>query len=297
VDFVKRLIDWGFESIQFFDQNCGAATFACFAADHEHPPTPGKWMLAKMEQVIAEFRAAAQTAGEVGVINSAEAGVNECCLPLFQETDLRVYPPGHADDFVPLYQFLFHECIVIQGMMGSAPEPYHLPIRNAANCVFGEIPGAVMVGDGSLLNRDTMNWAPWEPKVGSDDDAVEMIRTVTTMRKGPGKDFLVCGRMLRPVAVEGIQTIEWTHGERSHRIPAVFHATWQAPDGRVGVVLANWTSQEQAITVADPHLDGSLTVYVSGRALSSHSVPDPASGARVTLPPLSCALVEQRAMR
>ena len=218
VDFVKRLIGWGFESIQFFDQNCGAATFVCFADDHAHPPGPGKWMLAVMEQTVGEFQDAARAAGETGVINSAEAGVNECCLPLFQETDLRAYPPGHANDFVPLYQFLFHECIIIQGMMGSAPEPYHLPIRNAANCVFGEIPGAVMIGDGTLLNKDTMNWAPWEPKVGSDEDAVEMIRTVTALRRGPGKDFLVFGRMLRPATVEGILTVEWTHDKRSHRI-------------------------------------------------------------------------------
>ena len=68
-----------------------------------------------------------------------------------------------------------------------------------------------------------MNWAPWEPMVGSDDDAVEMIRTVTALRRGPGKDFLVFGRMLRPAAVAGIQTIEWTHGKRTHRIPTVFH--------------------------------------------------------------------------
>ncbi len=157
------------------------------------------------------------------------------------------------DDFVPLYQFLFHECIVIQGMMGTAPEPYHLPIRNAANCVFGEIPGGVMIGDGTLLNKDTSNWAPWEPKVGSDDDAVEMIRTVTALRRGPGKDFLVFGRMLRPAALEGIPTIEWTQAN-AHRIPAVFHSAWQAPDGRVGVVLANWTSQDQAVSVTDPRL-------------------------------------------
>ena len=39
-----RLIGWGMESIQFFDQNCNAATFPCFASDHGHPPVPGKWM-------------------------------------------------------------------------------------------------------------------------------------------------------------------------------------------------------------------------------------------------------------
>jgi len=67
--------------------------------------------------------------------------------------------------------------------------------------------------------------------------------------------------------------------------------------GALGVVLANWTVQEQSLTVADPHLDGSLMVHVSGRELRSHSVPNPAGGARITLPPLSCVLLEQGPVR
>ena len=38
VDWVRHLIAWGLEALQFFDQNHGTATFPCFAADHEHPP-------------------------------------------------------------------------------------------------------------------------------------------------------------------------------------------------------------------------------------------------------------------
>ncbi len=287
VDFVKRLIGWGWESIQFFDQNCGATTFACFAADHEHPPMPGKWMLARMEQIIGEFRQAAHDAGETDVINSAEAGVNECCLPLFQETDMRVFPPGYGRDFIPLYQFLFHECIVIQGMMGNSPEPYHLPIRNATNCVYGEIPGAVMIGDGTLLNKDTANWAPWEPKVGSNDDALEMIRTVTALRRGPGKDFLVYGRMLRPAQVDGVRNIEWTEHGKSHCIPAVFDSAWRAPDGRHGVVLTNWTTEAQPVNVRDARLGASIRLWTSAGQDEVHSsdlIP-------VTVPPLGCALL------
>jgi hypothetical protein len=290
LDFVKRLIGWGWESIQFFDQNCGATTFACFGQDHSHSPTPGKWMLAAMEQTIKSFQQAALDAGQPDVINSAEAGVNECCLPLFQETDMRIYPPGYNPDFVPLYQFLFHECIIIQGMMGNSPEPYHLPIRNATNCVYGEIPGAVMTGDGTLLNKDTGNWAPWEPHVGSDDDALEMIRTVTALRRGPGKDFLVLGRMLRPRAVSGVPVIEWMDGDRKHAIPAVFDAAWQAPDGRVGIVLANWTTEERAVGVHAGQLRGRLHLHVSGRHLSSAALPS--GDLRVIVPPLGCALVE-----
>ena len=291
VDFVKRLIGWGMESIQFFDQNCGAATFACFAQAHDHPAMPGKWMAAAMTGIVGEFKAAARAAGEDGVINSAESGVNEWCLPLFQETDMRVVPPGHSRDFVPLYQYLFHECIVIQGMMGHAPEPYHLPLRNAANCIYGEIPGAVMVGDGTLLNRDTANWAPWEPKVGSDDDAVEMIRTVTALRRGPGKDFLVYGRMLRPAKVSGIEDVTWTHEGRTHHIPAVFHSAWLAPDGRAGVVLANWTTAERRVVVDDDRLGQDAMLHVSGAELVSAPASAEAGSVTVILPPLGCALL------
>jgi hypothetical protein len=292
VDFVKRLIGWGMESIQFFDQNCGAATFACFAPEHGHPAMPGKWMAAAMTQIIDEYKAVAHTAGERGVINSAESGVNEWCLPLFQETDMRVTPPGHQRDFVPLYHYLFHECIIIQGMMGNAPEPYHLPLRNAANCIYGQIPGAVMMGDGALLNRDTGNWAPWEPKVGSDDDAVEMIRTVTALRRGAGRDFLVYGRMLRPAQVSGIEDITWTYEGRDHCIPAIFHAAWQAPDGRAGVVLANWTTTKRRVVIHDSRL-GPAPVVHSGGSMAPEAVqPNDSGGFAVTVPPLGCVLVE-----
>ena len=72
----------------------------------------------------------------------------------------------HRAGFIPLYHFLYHEMIIIQGGFGAGPEPYHMPIRNAYNLVVGEIPRAVMKGDGKLLNKDTFNWAPWEGERG-----------------------------------------------------------------------------------------------------------------------------------
>ena len=298
VDYVRRLIGWGFESLQFFDQNSGAATFPCYASDHEHPPVPGKWMTEKMEEIMAEFRRAASEAGERGVIHSAESGVNEYCLPLFQETEFRMQPPGHGSgEDVPLYQFLFHECILIQGMMGWGAEPYHMQIKNAANCVWGAMPGGVLTGDGTFLNKDTMHFAPWEPKVGSDEDALEMIRTVTALRRGPGKDFLVFGRMLRPTMVNGVQMMDWTHEGRRHRVPSVFHAAWQAPDRRLGIVLANWTSKEQAVIVKDARLPGAKTghrviLHTSDRALRMAPLHGEEGHRKVALAPLSCAVIE-----
>jgi hypothetical protein len=298
VDYVRRMIGWGFESLQFFDQNCGASTFPCYASDHEHPPAPGKWMTEKMEEIMAEFRRAASEAGAPGVAHSSESGINEYCLPLFQETEMRMWPPGHGTgDDIPLYQFLFHECIVIQGMMGWAPEPYHMQIKNAANCVWGSIPGGVLTGDGTFLNKDTPHFAPWEPKVGSNDDALAMIRTVTALRRGPGKDFLVLGRMLKPAAVNGIQMMDWQSEGRHHRMPSVFHAAWQSPDGRFGIVLANWTTQKQAVAIEDTRLPetkagDAVVLHTSDHALGVTALHGEKGHRRAALAPLSCALIE-----
>ena len=293
-DFVRRLIGWGLESIQFFDQNCGAATFPCFAADHEHPPVPGRWMTRKMEEMMGAFRRVAGQAGENQVIHSVEMCDNEYCLPLFQQSDSRLCPPGYTGPFGethPIFQFLFHECIVIHGAMGPAPEPYHLPIRNAYNGVMGQIPGGVLTGDGTLLNKDTYNWAPWDPQVGSDDDALEMIRTVTALRRGPGRDFLVFGRMQKPCRLEDVRTMKWAHDGRRHAIPAVFCGCWTAPDGRFGVALANWTTKRQRVTVSDGGLGSSVRIHLSARRLSTRCIGLSGGKLTIQLPALSCAML------
>jgi hypothetical protein len=296
-DFVKRLIGWGLESIQFFDQNCGATTFPCFAKNHEHPPVPGKWMAEKMRMTMEAFREKARQAGEPEVIHSTEMCCNEFCLQLFQESDSRLWPTGHrsADNVVPLYQFLFHECIIMHGGMGYAPEPYHLQIRNAYNGVMGEIAGGVLTGDGSLLAKDTGNWANWEPKVGSDEEALEMIRVVTAMRRTAGRDFLVFGRMLAPAPVGGIRTMAWQHDGQSHRIPAVFHCAWQAPDGRFAVSLSNWTNRSQRVTLRDSRFGRGAMEHTVARHSSTKPVNLHSGSRTINLPPLSMVLVEERA--
>jgi len=180
---------------------------------------------------------------------------------------------------------------VMHGMMSTGPEPYSLPVRTAWLGVWGEIAGAVLTGDGTLLNRDTFNWAEWEPKVGSNEDALAMIRAVTLMRRGPGRPFLVYGRMLRPADVAGVKVIEWEHDGRRHAVPAVAHAAWQAPDGSYGVALANWTTEERSVTVTDPRLGERAQVSITGAECSTTDVATTDGGVTLSLPPLSCGLI------
>jgi len=307
--FVRTLADMGLDWIQFLDQNVGCCTFPCYAAYHDHPPLPGRWMTERMEELAGCFREVAareleRTGGRRHMAFSVEMPVNEYFLRHFQICDIRVIPPGHnaaghfgsvfgaLSRFVPLYHYLYHEFILMQGGFGLGPEPYHLPIRNAYNLVVGEIPGAVMKGDGTLLNLDTANWAPWDIEVGSNEDALAMLAAATALRRGPAAEFLVYGRMLPPAPIEGIRVMRWQHAGRDHSIPAVFHAAWQAPDGRFGLALANWTAEPQQVTVCDERLGAAVTQHVSARSLETETRSPRGGELPVRLPPLSCALLE-----
>jgi hypothetical protein len=300
MDFVREVKDLGLDWIQFLDQNVGCCTFPCFATDHDHPPVPGRWMTDAMQRLVDDFedlrvQELERSGGERQLVFSVEATVNEYFLPNFQLTDVRVVPPGHrpGDGFIPLYHFLYHEMIVIQGGFGLGPEPYHMPTRNAYNLVVGEIPGAVMKGDGKLLNKDTGNWAPWIPEVGDNNDSLAMLATASALRRGPARDFLVFGRMLAPARIEGIKTMRWQDGGKDHQIPAIFDGAWRAPDGRIGLVLANWTTGIQKVTVADPRLSGEVRQYVSADGqIKSCTRAGEAGPLEIAVPPLGCILLE-----
>lgn len=99
-----------------------------------------------------------------------------------------------------------------------------------------------------------------------------LICRVTVLRRGSGKDFLVYGRILKPAGISGIKIIEWAFSGRSNKIPEVFHSAWQAPDGRFGIIMANWTTEEQNIFIKDSRLQKgkeSVLLHVVGREMEN----------------------------
>jgi len=151
-----------------------------------------------------------------------------------------------------------------------------------------------MKGDGRLLNKDTGNWAPWEPQVGNNEDALQILKAATALRRSKGKDFLVYGRMLRPADVQNIKIIRWQEGNHEHQIPAVFHAAWKAPDGRKGIVLANWTTETQEVCVVDARLGDRVLASVSADILESEVLSSANGNFIIPLPKLSFILLESR---
>ena len=255
-NFVRRLLGNGLDWLQFLDQNVSCSTFPCFAPDHGHPPVPGKWMNSAMQRMLDEFRGIAdeltmKSGGKRKFAFSVETPPNEFFMSNFQVGDMRAAPPGHGtygNLFFPLYSFLYHEFVLLQGGFGLAPSPFHMQICSASNLVMGEITGAILTGDGKLLNRGETNhwWMPWLPAAGNNEDSLAMLRCTTALRRGKARDFLVFGRMQRPVQTAGIKIVKWESEGLVRKIPAVFHSAWQSPEGRFGIVLANWTNEAQS---------------------------------------------------
>jgi len=301
-DFVRRLLGDGLDWLQFLDQNACCSTFPCFAPDHGHPPSPGKWMNAAMQRLLDDFRKIAdeqaeKSGGKRKFAFSVETPPNEFFMRNFQVADQRVAPPGHGTYgtlFFPLYSFLYHEFVLLQGGFGLAPTPYHMQLQNAGNLVMGEITGGILTGDGTLLNRGETNhwWAPWSPPVGNNDDSLAMLRCTTALRRGKAKDFLVFGRMQRPSDIAGIKIVHWESDGLVRNIPAVLHSAWQTPDGRFGIVLANWTNVTQAVSISDARLGKQIVQSVSTQEVKTRARQANPGKVAVTLPPLSCVLVE-----
>ena len=87
--------------------------------------------------------------------------------------------------------------------------------------------------------------------------------------------------------------MRWQLGGNDHQIPAVFDGAWQAPDGRFGLVLANWTTCLQKVMVNEPRLGERVMERVSDGEIRSSLRETEGGDLNVVLPPLSCVLLEE----
>ena len=121
---------------------------------------------------------------------SVESAPAEIHLGSVALCDIRAVVEGHRatdplwDGAIPLFHFLYHEIVPIQGGFGWAPEPHHVALRNAWNVVIGEIPGGVLTPGGWLLDRDTANWAPWDAPVADPAAGLAVLRAGLALRRG-----------------------------------------------------------------------------------------------------------------
>jgi hypothetical protein len=101
------------------------------------------------------------------------------------------------------------------------------------------------------------------------------------------RDYLIYGRMLRPWKVRGVGERDFGAGKE----PTVPTATWQVPDGRVGVVLANYADLPETPQV---ELEGSSVKHLTldvGDQKKEQDIEFP-TVLEVPMEPRSVALIE-----
>ena len=139
-----------------------------------------------------------------------------------------------ASSTCPLYSFLYHEYANgFQGFYTNRVNDEALRVSVARALVTGYFINFTL-RDKGLVEYD---WdQTWNRAVPDQAAFIDWTKRVSHFRAGIARDYLVYGRMLRPWKVSGVTQRDFGWGKE----PLVQSATWQAQDGRVGVVLVNY---------------------------------------------------------
>ena len=274
-DMTRKMSELGPDVIQQFDQGPGPK--ACYAADHGHPPVPGPWMTAAFDRLIeADIEAARSVNPSVAM--SCEGAPPETYLQKFQIWDAR----GRT---CPLYSFLYHEYANgHEGFYTNRVNDEALRLSVARALVTGYMVNLTLRDKG----RVEYDWdQTWTRAIPDQNAILDWAKRINHFRAGIARDYLIFGRMLRPWTVSNVNGRDFGWGKE----PLVQSATWQAPDGQIGIVLANYADLGESPRVA---LQGSgkkhLALYIDGHRTERNVVLP--SVIDIEMAPRSLALIE-----
>ena len=248
VDMTRGMAEFKPAVIQQFDQGPGPK--ACFAPDHGHPPVPGPWMTTAFDGLLKEVIASAHSISPK-IAMSCEGAPPEAYLQDFQIWDAR----GRT---CPLYSFLYHEYANgHEGFYTNRVSDETLRLSAGRALVTGYMMNFTLRDQG----RIEYDWdQPWSRAIPDQTAIIDWAKRLNQLRSGIGRDYLVYGKMLRPWKVSNLTERDFGWGKE----PLVQSATWQAPDGRIGVVLANCSDLGESPRV---QLEGSakkMSLYIDG---------------------------------
>jgi len=250
LDMTRRMAEFGPDVVQQFDQTPGPS--ACYATNHGHPPVPGPWMTEAFSSLVKSDMEIARSVNPT-VAMSCEGAPPETYLQDFQTWDARV-------GLCPLYSFLYHEYANgFEGFYTNRVNDEALRLSAARALVTGYIVDFTL-RDKGLIEYD---WdQTWTRAIPDQAAILDWAKRINHFRAGVARDYLVYGRMLRPWTVSGVTERDFGWGKER----LVQSATWQAPDGRIGVVLANYADLPESPRV-ELEAQGSkkLVLYIGDR--------------------------------
>lgn len=230
LEMTRKMAELGPSVVQQFDQ--GPGPVACYATNHGHPPVPGPWMTDGFRSLLKADAEAARSVNP-SVLMSCEGAPPEIFLQDFSVWDGRMRT-------TPLYSFVYHEYLNgHEGFFSNRVNDEALRLSVARAIVSGYMLNFTLRDKGLLEFDWDQAWARGIPDQAA---ILDWAKRTNKFRAGIAKDFLIYGQMQRPWPVSNVTLRDFGWGKE----PLVQSATWQAPDGRIGIVLANCADQGES---------------------------------------------------
>lgn len=261
VDQITKIVESNTDYIQYFDQNHGGNCYMCYGTNHGHGYGPGLWQVEAMRKIYEKVEPVLKSMPNKPLIG-CESAAAEGFIPYLLFNDNRFNLNLSIGTPVPAYAFVYHE--YINNFMGNQvgvswtvkldKNPYNYLQRLAHSFCAGDLMTVVIDDKGDVIT----SWgASWEEEKPNQQDIRVLIRNLSAWRKGVGKEYLIEGRMLKPLPVGGLQNVPMvTTTGKTINFDSVFMSNWQIENGSKSQIFINYLPYEQEISLDVKSLKG-----------------------------------------
>ncbi len=272
-DIFVEIARLGSDASQIDQDFGGQQRIPCYSPDHGHPPGHGSWVWKEYERwLVMKER-------ETKKVNpdffSFQELANELCIPYQPTAWARDYTlldwPFRYAWGVPAYNYIYHEYstaigAAMFGGQGLDPSGEILAYGIGRCLTFGILQGISMV---FLYPMEFYENSPYLDRAREYSQLPTKAYNSFSKPLMDHKDFLILGKMRRPfeMITDSVDMAFKRSAEETFdlRIPAVQQGVFEAPDGRVGVILANPTTEKQKLDLYLPGPSGQVGLYSDGK--------------------------------
>lgn len=293
IDQISKIVKSKTDYIQYFDQNLGGSCYPCYGTSHGHAYGPGIWQNEAMHAIFKDILLVSKNAGYKPIVG-CEAAASEANHRYLLFNDARSTINLFVGIPVPAYAYVNHE--YVNNFMGNqnglsdainiGESPMNYLQRLAYAFCAGDMFTVILRGNGGMI----WSWGTlWEEEIPNQENAIQLIRNLNGWRTGAGKDFLVTGRMLKPLPFGGATNVPMISkpGGREINISSILTSNWQYGKSKVQFFV-NYLPREQEITV---ELKGMKDVRIFRDALDTRGEAVSDKNLSLKLSPLSAVMI------
>jgi hypothetical protein len=294
LDQVSKIVKSKTDYIQYFDQNLGGSCYACYGTAHGHSYGPGLWQNDAMRNIFKGFQPILEESGYKPLVG-CEAAASEANISYLFFNDARATINLFTGTPVPAYAFVNHE--YVNNFMGNQngvskgidvmKSPMNFLQRLAYAFCAGDMLTVILRGNGDMI----WDWGiPWEAETPNQEQIVNLVKNLNSWRLGAGKDFLVYGRMLKPLPFKGAINVPMISkpGNRNINFPSVFTSNWQFGNESKAQFFVNYMPDEQEITLNTSGLKD-IKVFISSSGVKEEIASD--QELKLKIRPLSAIMI------